>query len=153
GLRLPLGALPEVLPEDVEFEPPVDPFAPHEALPGRERLQRATGHARGDAPREVIKTAMTLEVRDGHVRVFMPPLVRVEAYAALLVILEDIARDMALPLVIEGYGPPRDNRVRVLMVTPDPGVIEVNIHPASSWRELMATTQTLYAEARETRLA
>ncbi len=82
----------------------------------------------------------------------MPPLKRIEDYAALLAAIEDTARDVGAPVAIEGYTPPRDPRVRVLNVTPDPGVIEVNIHPASSWRELMATTTTLYEEARQTRL-
>ncbi len=64
---------------------------------------------------------------------------------------EDAAR-RRLPCV-EGYPPPRDPRVRALLVTPDPGVIEVNVHPASSWRELVDTTRTLYEEARLSRLA
>ncbi len=153
GLRLPLESLPDLLPEDEEHDPPVDPFAPHAPLPGRAALASRPGRARGEAPREVIKTALALEVRAGHVHVFMPPLVRMEAYALLLAALEETARALSLPLVIEGYAPPRDARVRVLMVTPDPGVIEVNIHPASSWPELVATTTTLYEEARQARLA
>jgi uncharacterized protein (DUF2126 family) len=99
-----------------------------------------------------VKTALTLQVRNGHVHVFMPPVTRLEDYTALLVAIEESARAVATPIVVEGYTPPRDPRLKVLNVTPDPGVIEVNIHPASSWRELMLTTETLYAEAREARL-
>ena len=153
GLRLPLGSLPDVLPDETEHDPPIDPFAPREPLPRRDDLRRARGgRVRGSKPREVVKTALTVQTREGHVHVFMPPLMRLEDYAALLATIEDTARAVGLTVVIEGYGPPRDPRMRVLNVTPDPGVIEVNIHPASSWRELIATTETLYEEARQTRL-
>jgi len=152
GLRLPLGALPDVLPEDQEYDPPPDPFAPYDALPTRAAMKRRA-RPRGDSPKEVIKTALTVEVRDGHVRIFMPPLKAMEAYAQLTAVIEETARALAVPVVLEGYPPPRDARVKALLVTPDPGVIEVNIHPASSWPELIETTTVLYEEARQTRLA
>src|SRR5438445_680933 len=81
--RRPRGALPDTLPEDDDREAPVDPFAPHEPLP-RRRATTPKGRARGDTPREVVKTALTFEARGGHVRAFMPPLVRIEAYAQLI---------------------------------------------------------------------
>ena len=104
------------------------------------------------APKDVVKTALCVEVRGGHLHVFMPPLPRLEDYVALLAAVEAAAKAVGLPVAIEGYTPPRDPRVRVLNVTPDPGVIEVNIHPASSWDELIATTEILYEEARQSRL-
>ena len=149
GLRLPLGSLPDVVPDEQEFETPVDPFEPHDPLP-KHATQKT--RIRGDAPREIVKTALTVETRGGHVRVFMPPLVRIEAYTALIALIEGAAKKLSTPVVIEGYAPPRDSRVRVLQVTPDPGVIEVNVHPATSWDELVDTTATLYEEARQTRL-
>jgi len=152
GLRLPLGSLPELLPDEAEQDFPVDPFAPRQALPAREALAAKGGKVRGRKPREVVKTAMTLQVRDGHLYVFMPPCEKLEAYVGLLAAVEDTARSLATPVAIEGYTPPRDPRVKVLSVTPDPGVIEVNIHPAASWHDLFATTQTLYEEARQSRL-
>jgi len=83
----------------------------------------------------------------------MPPLTRLEDYVALMDAIEATAKECRQPIVIEGYTPPRDPRIRVLNVTPDPGVIEVNIHPASSWDELAATTEVLYEEARQARLS
>ena len=153
GLRLPLGSLPELLPEEAEPEFPVDPFAPRGALPDAQGAGSSKdAKVRGGKPREVVKTALTLQVRDGHLYVFMPPCEKLEAYVALLAAVEDTAGELRTPVAIEGYTPPRDPRVKVLNVTPDPGVIEVNIHPASSWRDLLATTETLYEEARQSRL-
>ena len=152
GLRLPLSSLPDVLPDEIEHEHPVDPFAPRGELPMASALGPGVAKVRGSKPREVVKTALAVQVRNGHVYVFMPPLQRFEDYAALLLAIEDIARAVGVPIAIEGYTPPRDPRIRVLNVTPDPGVIEVNIQPAASWRELIATTSTLYEEARQTRL-
>ena len=153
GLRLPLGSLPHVLPEEAEAEYAVDPFAPRDALPQHAALAaRAGGRRRGSEPREVVKTALTVQVRDGHLYVFMPPLQRLEGYAALLAAIEETARLVGVPVAIEGYTPPRDPRMKLLNVTPDPGVIEVNIHPAASWRELITIIDTLYDEARQARL-
>jgi len=152
GLRLPLESLPKVLPEETEVEPPLDPFAPRIALAPRASLKSSPGRTRGGKPREVIKTALTVQVREGNLYVFMPPLKHVSEYIALLGAIELVASAMHVPVAIEGYAPPRDPRLRVLGVTPDPGVIEVNVHPAASWRDLMATTSVLYEEARQARL-
>ncbi len=153
GLRLPLASLPEVLGDEVEVEHPVDPFAPAAALAPRATLGRASGLRRGSEPREVVKTALCFEVRGGHLRVFMPPLPRLPDYAGLLAVIEDVAEEQGIALLIEGYPPPNDARLVVCRVTPDPGVIEVNVQPASRWRELVTITEGLYDEARLSRLA
>jgi uncharacterized protein (DUF2126 family) len=153
GLRLPLSSLPKLLPEEEETEHAVDPFSPRAVLPARSSRRVGRGRTRGTEPREVVKTALTVQIRDGHLYVFMPPLKRVEDYVELLGVVESTARAIRVPVAIEGYAPPRDPRLRMLGVTPDPGVIEVNVHPASSWQELIATTETLYEEARQSRLA
>ena len=156
GWRLPLSSLPDVLPEDEDIEMPIDPFAPRGELPEHEaRTATATGkkaHRGAVAPREVVKTALCVEMRNGHVFVFMPPLKRLEDYLALLATVERGAARLGRPVAIEGYTPPRDPRITVLNVTPDPGVIEVNVHPAATWDQFITTTEILYEEARQSRL-
>ena len=121
----------------------------------------------------VVRTALCVEVRDpnrangpkaeadalakgeksGVLYVFMPPLARLEDYLALVSAVEATARQLGLKIVMEGYPPPRDPRLKLLQVTPDPGVIEVNIHPAHNWTELVDHTEFLYQAAFETRLS
>ena len=95
---------------------------------------------------------MAIEPRDGHMCIFMPPLTDAEDYAALAAAIEETAKITGQPVHIEGYHPPSDRRLNVIKVTPDPGVIEVNIHPATNWDEAVSITETLYEEARQTRL-
>ena len=100
----------------------------------------------------------TASLNDGHIGVgvlyvFMPPLQRLEDYLDLLSAIEATAQELQMPLVLEGYPPPRDPRLKVLQVTPDPGVIEVNIHPVQRWSELVDNTEFLYQAAFETRLS
>jgi len=102
--------------------------------------------------KKLVRTALCIEVRDGRLYVFVPPFETVEPYFALLTLIENTAAALKLRVRLEGYGPPHDARVTTLGVTPDPGVIEVNIHPAKSWDELVGNTTALYEEARLTRL-
>ena len=85
--------------------------------------------------------------------VFMPPLTRLEDYLELLCAIEATAEALQFKLVLEGYPPPRDPRLKLLQVTPDPGVIEVNIHPAHDWHEVVEHTEFLYQAAFESRLS
>ncbi|MCR6652916.1 MAG: transglutaminase family protein [Cellvibrionaceae bacterium] len=101
---------------------------------------------------EVLRTCLCVEPRDGRLHIFMPPLTYLEHYVNLVACIEAVASDLNLPVVLEGYEPPRDPRLLKLLVTPDPGVIEVNIHPANNWRDLVETTTALYDEARQSRL-
>lgn len=104
----------------------------------------ATGH--------VIRTALCLESRRGVLHVFMPPVETLEGYLELLTAIEVTATELETPVVIEGYLPPSDYRIRQLKVTPDPGVIEVNVQPAADWRELVEITEGIYHDARLCRL-
>jgi uncharacterized protein (DUF2126 family) len=89
--------------------------------------------------------------KSGALYIFMPPLARVDDYLDLLAAIEATAAEQGVKVVLEGYPPPRDARLKLLQVTPDPGVIEVNIHPAHDWNELVDHTEFLYQAAFECR--
>jgi hypothetical protein len=105
-----------------------------------------------DYPPQLVRTALCIEVREGRLYCFMPPLPHIKHWLDLVHSLEDTAADTGLKIIIEGYEPPPDHRINKLAVMPDPGVIEVNVHPAYSWDELVRDTEILYEEARLTRL-
>ena len=94
-----------------------------------------------------MRTALAVEPRDGHLCVFLPPLADGADYAALIAAIEATAAKMRQPVRLEGYAPPFDPRLSVIKVTPDPGVIEVNVHPATSWDDAVDITTTVYEEA------
>ena len=93
------------------------------------------------------------EVRDGRLHLFLPPLVNLADYVELIHAIEATAEELRQPVVIEGYEPPRDARLSMLQITPDPGVIEVNVQPCHSWPELVELSTSLYEHARQSRLA
>ena len=179
GLRLPLASLPHLEDEERPIVAPRDPFAPLDALPTPFGAPEVSFEDPGDPYAPVqqfvsggthdprirqqfveqgiaidgsVRTAISVEPRDGRLCVFMPPTESAADYLELLGAVEQSAAELAMPVHIEGYPPPSDPRINVIKVTPDPGVIEVNVHPSHSWRELVAITTTLYEEARQTRL-
>jgi len=125
--------------------------------------------AKNESAHWITRTALCVEVRDprrasgpkaeavgvksGVIYVFMPPLERLEDYLDLLAAVEATAESLKVKIVLEGYPPPRDPRLKLLQVTPDPGVIEVNIHPVTNWKELVYNTEFLYNAAFESRLS
>lgn len=100
----------------------------------------------------VIRTALCFEERDGRIHLFLPPLTYLEHYVALIECIEDVASELGMPIVLEGYEPPKDYRLKKFLITPDPGVIEVNIHPVETWADLVKNTEALYEDARQCRL-
>ncbi len=147
GYRLPLDSLAWNPPPDV---PDASPFAPREELVEPDAgVAPARVHDVEEAPRH----AVTVEARDGHVFVFLPPLTDARRALELLRVIEDSAAGDGVPVVLEGYPLPGDPAITTLSVTPDPGVIEVNIQPTSTWVELRDLTESLYDDARHTGLS
>ena len=108
--------------------------------------------SKGESAAWVTRTAMCLEAREGRLHLFLPPVAHMEDFIDLIAAIEATAEALQMPVIIEGTPPPHDPRVNVLKVTPDPGVIEVNLQPARSWDEMVHITTTLYDEARLARL-
>ncbi|MCE2027808.1 DUF2126 domain-containing protein [Sessilibacter corallicola] len=182
GFRLPLDSLPTLDEKILKLhqEPERDPFeerekqitAPYiysdeygQISPGPRKLMTIGADAKPEELLEAdnkddlyqhwvktLRTCICVEPRDGKLYLFLPPLQYLEHYVALINAIEETAKELKLPVVIEGYEPPKDFRLQKLLVTPDPGVIEVNIHPSKSWQELVNNTTALYEEAFKSRL-
>ncbi|MBB5050311.1 uncharacterized protein (DUF2126 family) [Afipia massiliensis] len=175
GLRLPMSSLQWIPPEDYPYIVEQDPMEEREPLPAFDGGPSSPepvaqppvfddGAQMDGAPRQFIqeqqvgdgkggvRTALSIEIRDGILCAFMPPVEKLDDYLELIAVVEATAEDMKLQVHVEGYAPPYDPRVEVIKVTPDPGVIEINIHPAKNWREIVDTTIGLYQEAAHVRL-
>ncbi len=167
GFRLPLGSLVYIPASQFPYIVPTDPSVQRPPLPdyrqdkGRlmpeHSLQpdKATTPIQQQALSEIegrVRTAISIEPRDGRLCVFMPPTETLEDYLDLIASAERAAAHLNLPIHIEGYTPPQDERLNVMKVTPDPGVIEVNVHPANNWKDCVDITTALYEEARQSRL-
>jgi uncharacterized protein (DUF2126 family)/transglutaminase-like putative cysteine protease len=123
----------------------LEPLPPPEADPTLRPQQ-------GESAPWIVRTALCVQPRDGRLHLFMPPVTTTEDYLDLVAGIETAVTEMGVPVIIEGEPPPRDPRLNKLAVTPDPGVIEVNLHPSKTWSELVERTTVLYDEARQTRL-
>jgi uncharacterized protein (DUF2126 family) len=165
GFRLPLDGLPWVAPDDIEYDYETDPFADREKLPSRSSQSHShlfdqrppedplpPEPVTGDSAKEVVRPALSVEARDGRLHVFLPYTTKLPDYLELLIAIEDTAAHLQTPVWIEGYTPPSDPRLRSFSVTPDPGVIEVNLPPADGWDELVRINTLVFDEAHQIRL-
>ena len=158
GLRLPLSSLQskpeyEVFPV---YEP--DLFKARKKLPSFKRLVNnrykdfCENGLDTDKPKYFVRTAICSEIRDGKLYLFLPPLDAADAFLDLIAAIEATAKELNVSVILEGYNPPHDNRIDSMKITPDPGVIEVNVQPMKNWSELVENTMTLYSEAKKSRL-
>jgi len=163
GFRLPLDSQPWVRTGDYPFIHAPDPSRSFSALPPHAEIRRQIRQndavpavERAPLPQEsaadLTRTSMCAEPRNGVLYIFMPPARELEHYVELVAAVEAAAEALSQPIILEGYEPPSDPRIGNFRVTPDPGVIEVNIHPSATWDELKDRTTFLYEAARESRL-
>ncbi|MGH3831604.1 MAG: DUF2126 domain-containing protein, partial [Pseudonocardiaceae bacterium] len=150
GLRLPLASLTwRTAPSDPERSP----FEERGPLPAGLLGAGPLAPATVVPPEQAPPTALCVQRRDGRLHVFLPPLEYLEHAVELLARVEAAVTEVGEPVVIEGYPPPVDPRLRRLVVGTDPGVIEVNLHPAASWRQLVDIVGGLYDQARQVGLS
>ncbi len=159
GYRLPLDSLPWVEPDEIDYDYEPDPFAAREKLPAQPARKpelfdktpvedsQPAAPQRGKSAGETIRPALCVEVREGRLHVFLPYTPKLADYLDLLAAVEDTCAHLKKPVWLEGYTPPSDPRLKSFSVTPDPGVIEVNLPPAATWEELEKINQTVFAEA------
>lgn len=165
GLRLPLASLPYIEDSSEDLSPPTrDPLGKPEKLASykvlreesKKRLESYTHidhHYLDSDPSGLVKTALSVQVRDGILYVFLPPISYLENFLDLVTSIELVAEELNFPIRVEGYSAPFDLRLKSLKLTPDPGVLEVNVQPVKSWKEQVELTTTVYEEARNSRLA
>jgi uncharacterized protein (DUF2126 family) len=144
GQRLPLDSLagPDYPGEGSFLRPGAD-------LPTPSPTPSMTTATVVDAQQTPSRTALVVQPRDGHVHVYLPPLEQAEKFVELVAVLERTAGETGTAVVFEGYEPPPDPRLQSLLITPDPGVLEVNLHPAGNWADLAETTTTTHRLAAE----
>ena len=164
GYRLPLESLPWVQPDEIEYDREADPFATREKLPTQPARKaelfdktpvddpQPAEPQPGKSAGETIRPALCVEVREGRLHVFLPYITKLADYLDLVAAIEDTCAHLKRPVWLEGYTPPYDPRLKSFSVTPDPGVIEVNLPPAANWEELEKINQTVFAEAEANKL-
>jgi uncharacterized protein (DUF2126 family)/transglutaminase-like putative cysteine protease len=164
GYRIPTAAMPWVAPDELEYEFEAAPFADRVKLPSTP-ARRMDLFARdpmadplpalsstAETALELIRPSLCIQAREGRLHVFLPYASRLADYLDLVAAVEDTCQYLHKPVWLEGYAPPSDPRMRSFSVTPDPGVLEVNLPPASDWDELERINAVLVEEARRNRL-
>lgn len=164
GYRLPLNSIPFIPEGNNEIPPLRSNFDDLENIPAHEKIKEKINKRAAKKLNQsdisylkkdkfgYVRTALCIENRDGGIFIFLPPIYYVEHYLELISTIEIAAEKLNIPVTIEGYEPPRDFRTKHFHITPDPGVIEVNVQPAKSWEELKDINFTIYEEVKYCKL-
>ncbi len=161
GYRIPVTAMPWVAPDELVYEKDASGEVRLPSRPARrpELFAREPVADRLPAAPEqpelaplLIRPSLCVEVREGRLHVFLPFVPVLADYLDLVAAVEDTSRHLHLPIWVEGYPPNFDPRMRSFGLTPDPGVLEVNLPPTSEWDDLEALNALLAEEAHRFRL-
>jgi uncharacterized protein (DUF2126 family)/transglutaminase-like putative cysteine protease len=164
GFRLSAESIPWVAPDELKYE--------YENSPATDQVKLSTSPTRrmhlfeqqpdpdplpalsssAENATELIRPALCVQAREGRLHVFLPYASKLADYLDLVASVEDTCEYLRQPVWIEGYAPPSDPRLRSFSVTPDPGVLEINLPPASNWEELKEINTVVFEEARRNRL-
>jgi uncharacterized protein (DUF2126 family) len=168
GYRIATELIPWVAPDELEYVHEAAPYAAQ--FGGRIKLPSRPSRrmdlfqknpvadplpalsATAETVPELIRPALCLQAREGRLHVFLPYASKLADYLDLVAAVEDTCQFLRKPVWLEGYAPPSDPRLRSFSLTPDPGVLEVNLPPASDWDELEQINTVLFEEARRNRL-
>src|SRR5271166_1789950 len=164
GYRISTESMPWVAPDEIRYEHEAAPFADRVRLPSQparrmELFEKKPGadalpalSSTAEKATELIRPSLCVQAREGRLHVFLPYASKLADYLDLLAAVEDTCQYLQKPVWLEGYAPPSDQRLRSFSVTPDPGVLEINLPPASNWDELEQINTVLFEEARRNRL-
>ncbi len=164
GFHISTESMPWVAPDEIQYEHEAPPFSDRVRLPsqparrmdlfekdpGADALPALSSTA--EKATELIRPSLCVQAREGRLHVFLPYASKLADYLELLAAVEDTCQYLQKPVWLEGYAPPSDPRLRSFSVTPDPGVLEINLPPASNWDELEQINTVLFEEARRNRL-
>ncbi len=103
----------------------------------------------GELAPERLHRALTVEIREGCVAIFVPPLLTA-AYLELLGLIERILTKLKLQdCILSGYAPPADQALPTIGFASDPGVLEINLAPCATWSDYDRQLKQLYAAAHD----
>ena len=164
GYRIPTELMPWVAPDEVAYEYDQAPYADRVKLPLKPLRRMDLFEvepevdplpALSSAPEsatELVRPSLCVQAREGRLHVFLPYAPHLADYLEIVNAVEDTCAHLNKAVWLEGYLPTLDSRLRSFSVTPDPGVLEVNLPPASNWDELERVNTLLAEGAKQNRL-
>jgi uncharacterized protein (DUF2126 family)/transglutaminase-like putative cysteine protease len=158
GYRLPLDRLISYSDPRFELSPEKSLFEKDKPLPSSEQLSKMIEARYHCTPsndtilKHTLRTAVCIECKGNELYLFIPPLSQLESFIDLIKSIEYTSKKTKISVLLNGYCPPIDNRLNYFSVTPDPGVLEINIHPSKTWQEIVEKNRIIEEEAKKCHL-